>query len=417
MKSRHPPRRLAIQEARAWAAGVRVGEPHAKSVLLALAYYVNDEFTCYVSIDLLASDIEVHPDTVRRRLVLLEQIGAIVRTPQWVENGQRNAERRGKRTTDLIKLQVDVDPSSIKPRVVSPNGTIVIDSSTGHSDEEANSDFSPGTPPGPRHDAGHRSALAQPLHYSKDLTSEHEQEDSPPSPPPGGSCEVDAEWKEFIAAWSEPILKATVARELWRKLTQKEKSEAIAAARGYSVWRKKQRNPPRYSAQSFLRERDAWPQFAALAGPPAASLLRVFEAVGSKPWLARVVIAKIVGTSAPVALDLPEGRGGRFNQLSEAHLTLAQFAEQDAATWQFVGANRPECIAWCRFLKIEPRPIVVATTTKEFNGREYLNWPIKEYGLWVPRPLPPQQRQSGKQGEEQQSQISAGAVRNPPNGS
>jgi helix-turn-helix protein len=185
MKSKHPPRRLAIQEARAWAAAVRVGDPHAKSVLLALTYYVNDEFACYVSIDLLASDTEVHPDTVRRRLVLLEQIGAIARTPQWVENGQRNAERRGKRTTDLIKLQVDVDPSSIKPRLISSNGTIVIASSTGHSDEEANSDFSPGTPPGPRHDPEHRSALAQPLHYSKDLISEHEHEDSPPSPSGG----------------------------------------------------------------------------------------------------------------------------------------------------------------------------------------------------------------------------------------
>jgi hypothetical protein len=231
---------------------------------------------------------------------------------------------------------------------------------------------------------------------------------TPPIPPPGGSCEVDAGWKQFVAAWSEPILKASVARELWRKLTQKEQVEAIAAARGYSTWRKKQRNPPRYSAQSFLRERDAWPQFAALAAPPIASLLRVFEAEGSAPWLARVVIAKIAGTSTPAALDLPEGRGGRFNQLSEAHLTLAQFAEQDAAAWQFVRADRPECIAWCRFLKIEPRPIAVATTTKEFNGREYPNWPIKEYGLRVPRPLPPRQKRSSKQRGEQQSQVSIG---------
>ena len=58
--------------------------------------------------------------------------------------------------------------------------------------------------------------------------------------------------------------------------------------------------------------------------------------------------------------------------------------------------------------QIEPRPIAVATTTKEFNGREYPNWPIKEYGLRVPRPLPPQQKRSSKQRGEQQSQVSIG---------
>jgi Helix-turn-helix domain len=186
MKAKRPPRRLATQEARAWAAEVRVGDPHAKSVLLALTHYVNDEFTCYVSIDQLASDTEVHSDTVRRRLALLEQIGAITRTPQWVENGQRNAEKRGKRTTDLIKLQVDVDTSSIKPRVVSANGTVVIGPSTQQTGEVEDAELSPSNHQGLHRDREPASALAQPSQYGKGLISEHEREDSPHPPLRGG---------------------------------------------------------------------------------------------------------------------------------------------------------------------------------------------------------------------------------------
>jgi hypothetical protein len=337
------PRRVPSQEARAWAADKRVGDPHAKSVLLALTHYVNGEFTCYVSIDQLGRDTELHPDTVRRRLVLLEQVGAIVRSPQWIENGQRNAEQCGKRTTDLIKLQVDTDPSSIKPRVVVANGTVVIAVSTQRNDRGGDSDLS--AQPGLHHDSEPASAPVQPSPYSKDIISEHEHENSPPSPPSGGSCEVDTGWKEFVAAWHEPILKASAARELWRKLAEKEQAEAIAAARGYCVWRKKQRNPPRYSAQTFLREREGWVQFAAFAGGPMSSMPREFVAEGSAAWLARIVIAKIGGTPLPVAHDLPEGRGGRFNEAPETHLALAQFAEQDANTWPFVDADKPECIA------------------------------------------------------------------------
>jgi hypothetical protein len=176
----------ATKEAYAWARGVRTGEPLAKSQLIALTHYVNDKFECYVGIDTLAADTDVHPDTVRRRLALLEQIGAIVRTPQWLDNGQRNAEGRGKRTTDLIKLRVDRDSSSVEPRVISANGTIVTVPPAEQNEEGANAEVTPDFPPGPHHAPGHPSAIAQPPQCSKGLISEHEHEDSPPAPPPGG---------------------------------------------------------------------------------------------------------------------------------------------------------------------------------------------------------------------------------------
>jgi hypothetical protein len=151
----------------------------------------------------------------------------------------------------------------------------------------------------------------------------------------------------------------------------------------------------------FLKNR------VALAGGPVSSERRTFEAEGSTAWLARVVIAKIAGTPAPTPLDLPEGRGGRLIPLPEAYLLLARYAEQDASNWQFVRANGPECVAWCEFLKIKPRPIVVATTTKAFNGREYANWPVKEYGLRVALSLPPQQKPFRTQRASQLPQVSS----------
>jgi hypothetical protein len=133
----------------------------------------------------------------------------------------------------------------------------------------------------------------------------------------------------------------------------------------------------------------------------------VFVAEGSAAWLARVVIAKIAGTPIPAPRDLPEGRGGHFNEAPETYLTLAQFAEQDSGTWLFVDADTPECAAWCGFLKIETRPIAIATTTMEFNGRKYSDWPIKKYGLRVPRLLPPQQKPFDARAEEQRVQGSS----------
>jgi hypothetical protein len=71
----------------------------------------------FVGIASLAEDCEMSPDTVRRRLVWLEEIGAIVRVPQWLdENGNRNSTARGKRTTDLIRLLTDADPELIEAR-------------------------------------------------------------------------------------------------------------------------------------------------------------------------------------------------------------------------------------------------------------------------------------------------------------
>jgi hypothetical protein len=83
-----------------------------------LSLYVDGDGFCFVSIPTLADDTELSAQTVRNRLAWLEQIGAIARLPQWIdEYGRRNGDRsQGRRTSDLIRLMIDADEDEIEAR-------------------------------------------------------------------------------------------------------------------------------------------------------------------------------------------------------------------------------------------------------------------------------------------------------------
>src|SRR4051812_29647747 len=105
------PRRIAADEAHAWARNLRLGNPYAKLVLCMLTLYVDGDGHCFVSVNQLAEDCEFAAETVRKRLAWLETVGAVARFAQWVdEHGRRNSEGRGRRTSDEIRLLIDADP-------------------------------------------------------------------------------------------------------------------------------------------------------------------------------------------------------------------------------------------------------------------------------------------------------------------
>jgi hypothetical protein len=68
-----------------------------------------------------------------------------------------------------------------------------------------------------------------------------------------------------------------------------------------------------------------------------------------------MAIAKIAGTPMPTARALPEGRGGRFNELPETHLALAGIGlrPQLNCISNRVSPNRASCQSRCR-LAIAP---------------------------------------------------------------
>jgi hypothetical protein len=266
-------RRIAADEAHSWARNLRLRNPYAKLVLTMLTLYVNGDGICFVSLAQLAEDCEFAAETVRRRLMWLESIGAVVRMPQWLdENGRRNSEGRGKRTTDEIRLMIDSDPEVIEAAANGGNSSAsdpIEENSISQPDEISHS------PTVVANSEGEKAlapplATQQPPSCVRGLISEPEPESSPLPPSGGGVSSED--WREFEEDWQEPILRQSIAQQVWAALKPDERSLARQAARGYVAHRKAQRKPPNViAAHTFLRERDAWPKFAAMAPEAAPS--------------------------------------------------------------------------------------------------------------------------------------------------
>jgi biotin operon repressor len=82
-------------QAMTWAVKIKTGSGTLKGVLMAIANYVGQDFTCWYSQEKIAEDLEVSVKTVQRSLDTLEEMGLIERTRRQVN---------GKRTTDEIRL-------------------------------------------------------------------------------------------------------------------------------------------------------------------------------------------------------------------------------------------------------------------------------------------------------------------------
>ncbi|MFK4657080.1 hypothetical protein ABIF97_007014 [Bradyrhizobium japonicum] len=80
-----------------WARNLRLNNPHAKLTLSMVSLYVNGDGYCFVSIPTLSDDTEFSQQTVRNRLAWLEEIGAIVRMPQFIDQSCRRPYRGASR--------------------------------------------------------------------------------------------------------------------------------------------------------------------------------------------------------------------------------------------------------------------------------------------------------------------------------
>ncbi|EJN15706.1 hypothetical protein PMI42_00724 [Bradyrhizobium sp. YR681] len=196
-------RRIAADEAHAWARNLKLRNLQASILLRSLSLYVDGDGIAFAAIPTLAEDCDgLSIDTVRRRLVWLEQVGAIARQPQWLdENGVRNGNGRGKRTTDQIRLLFDADPEMIEARA---------QGRAPHVDADENAAETTVISPSSVLGLNSGSALGQPSVSPSStcdhLTSEPEPE-SPPKTPSGGEgdemrvLEDGPEPEDFAPAW------------------------------------------------------------------------------------------------------------------------------------------------------------------------------------------------------------------------
>lgn len=384
------------EEARSWAKGLSFGNAEAKSVLVALTAYVNDDAVCFPSISQLARDTDLSHDTVRRRLAWLEALGAISRSPRYIDATGRRSAKSGKRTTDEIQLRVHLAADDVARSVSSPTFTVGSVEATTASDKA-----------GPGHREPTRQtvvspapAIDQPSQYRQGLISEPEPEDSPYTPKSEQGTEV--RWNSFAIAWECSMNRSLKVQQLFASLPADEQADAILAARGYFVWRSRRQAAGRVkNPLRFLKNQKAWPRWIAQLSPESRQPLRRFVAFGSTEWQAQCVIARIADRAVPTPITCSEGSGGYFAALPTDLLELAAYAKKPLEEWCFVARGSLWCDVWCRRLNIAPRPICVSTKEKyEVAGRIYTNWSIKKPGLLVPILRPPGDDEPQYAGEE-----------------
>ena len=344
-------RRLASDEAHAWARSLKLGNPYAKSILKSLALHVDYEGKAFVSIGQLAEDCDLSEDTVRRRLKFLEDIGAIVIFPCWIDSqGRRNTEGRGKRTTDDIRLLVDADPEQIEARAAGENPPEQSDDTV-----PATAEFSPSQQQGLNQAAeeGLAPPLAPPLGVRQPsqscdhLISEPEPLTSP-QPPSGGVPEEGDDFGRFEKAWTEPMTRPSLARQVWASFTAEEKTLVLQATEGYFFHRRQQAKPPHpLGAHIFLKEREAWPKWAAMAKPKEAEGAWIAEGSDEDRALrfARLLCRKISPNSWPHPGGGPRGYRNMV-PVRQDLLAMLAFVHQSPLRWPQIPIGSAECTAW-----------------------------------------------------------------------
>lgn len=100
--------------AQKWAMALTVGSSTAKAVLLALAYYADEDGICWPSQETLARDTEFTSRAVRTAIGKLQELGLI--------SSEKRHRRDGSRASDMIKLAIGAEPNRNLLPVVQAEG-------------------------------------------------------------------------------------------------------------------------------------------------------------------------------------------------------------------------------------------------------------------------------------------------------
>lgn len=378
-RPRPRPRRIAADEAHAWARNLKLGNPYAKLLLSMLTLYVNGEGSCFVSLPQLADDCEFAQETARKRLMWLESIGAITKLPQWIDaGGRRNAEGRGRRTTDEIRLMIHVDPEEIEARA---RGEDPSDADPPRGRGSDNDDEAAGPPVG----------LQQPPSCVGGLESlEPEPEESPPNPPPGGGRspiddQVEADLRKLADAYPIPITDVRVTRQLLSAMTAEERHRVILGAKGYRAFIEGERKRDKHRA---VKDAHRWIRAGSHEGyvrqgqdsEAFAAMVPIVE--GSDQWLAWTVYFRLCG--APGIPDfLATGSPGTRTMLRPSEWPpVGAGIDPNRSAWNHKAIEGTGSFAaWMRRLREVPNARI-STRNEVQNGRHCAV-------LMVPTEFPP----------------------------
>lgn len=380
--------RIGSDDARAWVRRLKLGNPYAKSVLMAVANYMNEDGAAWPGVATLAQDTDIAEDTVVGRLRWCESIGAVALFKNWVdENGVRNRDGRGRVTSHEIRFVFDTDPETIcenaatqsKPRALRgaalashasrstdgdddasprPHGEQTEEISPRHCREQ-NSD-SPGLAP---------DQPPPPAARREEEEEEESKKDSPPNPPQAGGgpvvdVELEADIDEFARGYPAPITNLPRLRTTLAAMSTPERRKVLLAVQGYANFirgleRKGQRRAVK-DAHRWVKNGE-WQGYHAQGERVEAQSRMQQVATDSPEGRALIVLHRIAGMARPFET------GGKF-LLTEPMLpaVLALADAPDHREWKLVPAeDRNRCGAWNelveRALPGKNRPVLINT--------------------------------------------------------
>jgi hypothetical protein len=398
--------RLGADAARIWARELCLGNPYAKSILLALANYMNEDGSAFPGISTIARDTDISEDTVVSRLRWLESIGAIALFKCWAdEHGRRNYDGRGRQTSSEIRFLFDADVEAIEAAAKGSSKPIVLRGAAAQShaakgevgprpQRELNEIREQGVGPG--------VAPEQPPTAA--ARTEYPITDSPQSPPlpdegqaPLAETNLQSTegipYEKFTEAYGEGSVRPQRARALWDALTSDERDTAIRGARGYRVQRlasKKSLIDP----ERFLRDRVLWMEFA---GSPSASVTELVtvdaDADDGRAWR---VLHRIAGLpmSQPVEKS---GRSLLYLKAAVAPAVMALLRAPPEREWGIVAPGDQSFGAWRDFINahtgkqpIQSQHIVGQKDgPPDKEGKPTFAGYLHQSGIKIPAPFPP----------------------------
>jgi len=352
--------RIGADTARVWARELDLRNPYAKSILLALANYMNEDGSAWPGIVTISRDTDISEETVTKRLRWLETIGAIAMLKCWVdENGRRNHDGRGRPTSSEIRFLFDADAAAIETAAhESVEGKPLRGAAL--ASHEARVSPRPDGELNAVPDSGVSALVAPcqpPTGRDAHIDNNLEQEDSPQSPPlASGEAQGEASeaseqrsnleaWlTKFRATYPEPSNRPEVVASLAAGLTAEERDQAQRGAEGAKASRaaaiREKRKRPLVDPAKFLGNRALWVEYERFAPPPPPP--EIFVAYGSEEWRARAVRSAICGMRMPAPSDVAgKGRGAIFHrELDPGTIALASFADEfggvDTRSWPII---------------------------------------------------------------------------------
>ncbi|MFL9824363.1 helix-turn-helix domain-containing protein [Rhodoplanes sp. SY1] len=402
-------------QAVAWALALPVG-PSPKLTLVAIGNYADEHGRAWPSIDRLAADTSQSRATVQRRLKELEQDQLLVRFARY--------EPDGRRTSDEIRLRLDVRPDQVvrrdRDQVDEPDEAVA----------PAAEQASPGAGGGSQSDTGGRVADCDGEGIDLTRGGSHgcdtgrvslvrprepslEPPDSPPKAPlPGGATPQavrgeDAEppqddpaietWlSEFRATYPVVSNRPAEVVRLASALDDAERAVALRGARGARALRDRspKRPPALVSPERYLRDRALWPEYGRHAPPEQPR--PVWVVVGSPEWQARSVLAAIRRGAMPRPTEHAGTTGAWCPPLPAFALALARFAGTPRETWPIVDRGSPQWARWTDWLRDlgvrldadRERVPGAFTTHRDGSGRPF-EAPVWWHGARLPDPWPP----------------------------